>query len=91
MARKKARQGNIIVRGIRAAIEFLGEVKADEGLKSIPVVIMTASEAEEDKLSCDSLHVDGYVTKPVNMEKFLDLVRQLKRFWLKDVILPQVD
>jgi DNA-binding response OmpR family regulator len=52
---------------------------------------MTASGAEEDRLQCDSLNVDGYIIKPVNMEKFLDLVRKLKQFWLDDVILPSFD
>ena len=52
---------------------------------------MTASQTEEDKLQCASLKVDGYIVKPVNMEKFLELVRALKRFWLDDVILPSVD
>jgi chemotaxis family two-component system response regulator Rcp1 len=75
----------------KTGLEVLSDVKSHEDLKSIPVVIMTASEAEEDKLSCDSLRVDGYVVKPVNMDKFLELVKQLKKFWLKDVILPQVD
>jgi CheY-like chemotaxis protein len=75
----------------KSGLEVLSDVKSHEDLKSIPVVIMTASEAEEDKLSCDSLRVDGYVVKPVNMDKFLELVRQLKKFWLEDVILPQVD
>ena len=75
----------------KSGMDVLNEVKSQEGLNDIPVVIMTASEAEEDKLECDSLKVDGYVIKPVNMEKFLELVRKLKKFWLDDVILPSVD
>ena len=47
-------------------LEVLAEVKHDFALKDIPVVIMTASEAEEDKLKCEILHVDSYITKPVN-------------------------
>ena len=72
-------------------LEVLSEVKADDTLKSIPVVIMTASEAEDDRVRCSTLNVDGYVVKPVNFEKFLELVQKLKKFWLDDVILPPVD
>ena len=55
-------------------------------------VTCPASEAEEDRLQCDSLNVDGYINKPVNMEKFLSLIRKLKQFWLDDdVILPSVE
>ena len=75
----------------RSGLEVLGEVKSHEGLKDIPVVVMTASDAKEDKLQCDFLKVDGYIIKPVNLEKFLDLVRTLKKFWLDDVILPSVE
>lgn len=72
----------------RSGLEVLHEVKADERLQGIPVVILTASAAEEDRLQCAALKVDGYILKPVNLEKFLALVRTLKRFWLDDVILP---
>ena len=75
----------------KSGLEVLSEVKSYEGLKDIPVVVMTASAAEEDKLQCDALKVDGYIVKPVNMEKFLDLVRTLKKYWLDDVILPAVE
>lgn len=74
-----------------SGLEILAIVKADEALGSIPVVILTASSADEDKLNCEDLQVDSYITKPVNLEKFLDTVRKLKRFWLTDVILPAVD
>ncbi len=75
----------------KSGLEVLNDVKSHEGLKDIPVVIMTASQAEEDRLQCDSLKVDAYVSKPVNFEKFLALLRELKRFWLDDVILPSID
>jgi CheY-like chemotaxis protein len=75
----------------RSGLEVLQNVKADEQLKAIPIVILTASAAEEDKLQCDALKVDGYITKPVNLDKFLELVRTLKRFWQDDVILPSVN
>ena len=75
----------------RKSAGLLSEVKSHEGLKEIPVVVMTASAAEEDRLQCDSLKVDGYIIKPFNLEKFLDLVRTLKKYWLDDVILPAVE
>ena len=70
---------------------MLNDVKSHEGLKNIPVVVMTASEAEDDKLQCDTMNVDGYIVKPVNFEKFVELVQKLKKFWLDDVIFPSVD
>ncbi|MFW6170738.1 MAG: response regulator [Planctomycetota bacterium] len=75
----------------KSGLEVLNEVKANEDLKDIPVVIMTASKAQEDRVQCDTMNVDGYIIKPVNFENFLELVRKLKRFWLDDVILPCAD
>lgn len=75
----------------KSGLDVLNEVKSHAGLKEIPVVVMTASAAEEDRLQCDSLKVDGYIIKPFNLEKFLDLVRTLKKYWLDDVILPAVE
>lgn len=75
----------------RSGLEVLNEVKSHAGLADIPVVIMTASEMEEDRLQCASLKVDGYVIKPLNLEKFLALVRMLKKYWLDDVILPSTE
>jgi chemotaxis family two-component system response regulator Rcp1 len=68
--------------------EVLDSVKADFDLKDIPVVVMTMSADEEDRLRCQLHHVDAYVTKPVDLEKFLDLVRDLKHHWHKDMTLP---
>ncbi len=75
----------------KSGLEVLDEVKSDDGFKSIPVVIMTASEEEDHKLRCDTMKVDGYIIKPVNFQKFLELVRKLKKFWLDDVVLPSFD
>ena len=69
-------------------MEVLAEVRGNHELKEIPVVVLTASDAEDDKAGCEELEVDSYITKPVNLEKFLTVVKQLKRFWLDDVILP---
>ena len=76
----------------KSGLEVLNDVKSNDALKHIPVVIMTASQAEEDRLQCDSLNVDGYINKPINMANFLKLVRRLKQFWLDDnVVLPSID
>ncbi|MBP86403.1 MAG: response regulator [Planctomycetaceae bacterium] len=75
----------------KCGTEVLDELKADYSLKKIPVVVLTASEDEADKVKCQMLHVDAFITKPVNLDKFLGVVKQLKRFWLNDVILPSLD
>ena len=68
--------------------EVLDIVKSDLDLKDIPVVVMTMSRDEEDRLRCHLHNVDAYVIKPIDLEKFLGLVRDLKRYWHEDVILP---
>ncbi len=68
--------------------EVLANIKSDEKLKQIPIVVLTSSEAHEDILRSEKLFVDSYMVKPVDMVKFLAVVRQLKSFWLADVILP---
>ncbi len=68
--------------------EVLTHVKSDEKLKQIPVVILTASQTHEDILKSEDLFVDSYMIKPVDLDKFLEVVKQLKKFWLEDVILP---
>ena len=68
--------------------EVLVEMRADERLQRIPVVILTASAGDEDYLKSRLLGVDAYMVKPVNMAKFLEVVRQLRHRWLADVILP---
>lgn len=70
--------------------EVLDVVKADYDLKDIPVVVMTSSSDESDRLRCKLHNVDAYVTKPVDEEKFLGLVQDLKGYWREDVILPTV-
>lgn len=70
--------------------EVLAEVKSGGDLQSIPVVVMTSSRAHEDLLKSELLQVEGYMLKPVDLDKFLWLVKELKRFWLADVILPLV-
>jgi CheY-like chemotaxis protein len=68
--------------------EVLSEIKNDEDLKRIPVVILTTSKAEEDVLRSYQLHANCYVTKPVDLEKFIVVVQSIDRFWLTVVTLP---
>ena len=69
--------------------EVLAAVKADERLKHIPVVVLTTSEAEEDVLRSYSLHANAYVTKPVDFDRFLQVVRQIDDFFVTVVRLPR--
>ena len=68
--------------------EVLEEIKADEELKRIPVVILTTSQAEEDILKSYNLHANCYITKPVDLEQFIKVVRSVQEFWLTIVKLP---
>ena len=68
--------------------EVLHEIKNDEKLKRIPVVILTTSKAEEDVLKSYNLHANSYVTKPVDLEQFIVVVKSIDMFWLTVVTLP---
>jgi len=68
--------------------ELLGEIKQDPALCTIPVVVLTTSEAEEDILRSYELHANAYVTKPVDFEKFVEVVRKIDDFWVTVVQLP---
>jgi CheY-like chemotaxis protein len=68
--------------------EVLAEIKADERLQTIPVVVLTTSEAEEDVLRSYALHANAYVTKPVDFDRFIDVVRQIDDFFVTVVKLP---
>jgi CheY-like chemotaxis protein len=68
--------------------EVLAEVKQDPGLKRIPVVVMTTSNDERDILKAYDRHANCYVTKPVDMDKFIEAVRSIEEFWLTIVHLP---
>lgn len=68
--------------------EVLSEIKGDRDLRSIPVVILTTSKAEEDVLRSYDLHANCYVTKPVDLEKFIVVIQSIDRFWLSVVTLP---
>ena len=68
--------------------EVLAEIKGDEELSTIPVVVLTTSQAEEDVLRSYKLHANAYVTKPVDFERFIDVVRQIDQFFVTVVKLP---
>ena len=68
--------------------EVLAEIKVDENLKRIPVVILTISKAEEDILKTYNLHANCYITKPLDLNKFLEVVKSIEDFWLTIVALP---
>jgi CheY-like chemotaxis protein len=69
--------------------EVLEAIKSDPELSSIPVVVLTTSEAEDDVLRSYSLHANAYVTKPVDFERFIEVVRQIDDFFVTVVRLPR--
>ena len=69
--------------------EVLARIKNDERLRHIPVVVLTTSEAEEDVLRSYHLHANAYVTKPVDFERFIDVVRRIDDFFVSVVKLPR--
>jgi two-component system, chemotaxis family, response regulator Rcp1 len=71
--------------------EVLSELRADHALRELPVVIMTGSNDEADRAHMQLLEVESYLVKPVDLDKFLCVVRELKRFWMQGVILPAVE
>jgi CheY-like chemotaxis protein len=71
-----------------SGMEVLREVKADSTLRTIPVVILTTSEAEEDIIHSYQLHANAYVSKPVDFEQFIRVVRQIDDFFVTVVKLP---
>ncbi len=79
---------NLPKKGGRTVLE---EIKLDPSLKSIPVVILTTSAAEEDILRSYQLHANCYITKPVDLDQFLKVVRTIDNFWLAIVKLPSVE
>jgi chemotaxis family two-component system response regulator Rcp1 len=71
--------------------QVLTEIRADEKLKSIPVVVLTASGVHKAILEAEKLRVDGFMTKPASLEQFIGVVKSLRRSWLDEVILPPLD
>jgi two-component system, chemotaxis family, response regulator Rcp1 len=68
--------------------EVLAEIKSDPDLKRIPVVILTTSRAETDVLRTYDLHANCYVVKPVDLDQFIGVIRNIEHFWLTAVTLP---
>ena len=68
--------------------EVLQVIKDDDGLRRIPVVVLTTSQADEDILRSYELHANCYITKPVDLEQFFNVIRALEEFWLTVVKLP---
>ncbi len=68
--------------------EVLVEIKADQRLQRIPIVVLTTSEAEEDILKAYNLHANCYITKPVDFDKFVQIIQSIEDFWFTIVQLP---
>jgi len=68
--------------------EVLQDIKTDNNLKRIPVVVLTTSNAQQDILKSYNLHVNCYVNKPVDFDKFFDIIQKIEDFWLGTAILP---
>lgn len=68
--------------------EVLAVIKADAALRSIPVVILTTSQAEEDVVRAYNLNANCYITKPVDFEQFVKIIKSIDEFWLTVVTLP---
>jgi CheY-like chemotaxis protein len=73
----------------KGGLEVLAEVKEDESLRNIPVVIMTSSDAEADIIRSYNLHANCYITKPVDLEQFTEVVKAVDQFWFSIVSLPK--
>ena len=68
--------------------EVLAEVKSDEHLKRIPVVVLTVSRADEDIMKCYNFHANCYITKPLDFNQFMEVTKAIEGFWLTIVKLP---
>jgi CheY-like chemotaxis protein len=71
--------------------EVLTDIKGDDDLKRIPVVILTTSKAQEDLIETYNNHANCYITKPVDLDQFIRVVRSIEDFWLSIVKLPPGD
>jgi two-component system, chemotaxis family, response regulator Rcp1 len=72
----------------KSGLEVLAEIKQDPNLKAIPIVVLTTSEDEKDVVRSYKLHANCYVTKPVDFERFTEVVREVRNFWFAIVTLP---
>jgi CheY-like chemotaxis protein len=69
--------------------EVLSEIKSDDSLKRIPVIVLTTSESDTDIQRVYSLHANSYIKKPVDLEEFETVVKTIEQFWLKLARLPE--
>jgi CheY-like chemotaxis protein len=70
--------------------DVLEQVKADQNLRRIPVIVLTSSSADKDIIESYDLHANCYIVKPVDAMKFMDVVNQIENFWVDIVCLPKV-
>lgn len=71
--------------------ETLSELKSDSNLKSIPVIILTTSNSEQDIAQAYNLHANSFITKPIDFNDFVSVIQNLKSFWFKTASLPDVN
>ncbi|HEY6260320.1 MAG TPA: response regulator [Nitrospiraceae bacterium] len=69
--------------------KVLAEIKADDNLKRIPVVVLTTSEDEQDVMESYNLHANCYIVKPLDLDRFITVVKAIEDFWLRIVVLPK--
>ena len=74
----------------KSGIEVLQEIKEDEALRIIPVVVLTTSKSEEDVLKSYDLHANCYIIKPVDFDKFIAVIQSIREFWFSVVTLPRI-
>jgi len=70
--------------------EVLEEIKSDEKLRIIPVIVLTSSSADKDIIEMYSKHANSYIVKPVDAEKFIQIIKRIEDFWIEVVRLPKV-
>jgi len=70
--------------------EVLEKVKNDDTLRMIPIIVLTTSDADQDILKSYNLHVNCYLNKPVDFDKFFDIIQKIEDFWLTTAILPSM-
>lgn len=68
--------------------DLLAQIRADASLASTPIIVLTVSATHESILRDQKLEVEGYLTKPVDFQRFLALVKELRRYWQEDLIVP---
>jgi CheY-like chemotaxis protein len=72
----------------KSGFEVLDEIKVDQDLKRIPVVVLTTSQAEQDIIKSYNLHANAFISKPVGLDQFLSVVKAIEDFWIEIVRLP---